>query len=298
MRPHRRSSRPGRGRSSSPSQRTARAAATIGLCFLINMLTTPSFRWWVIPAFAIACSLLLDWMDSRDGRGARDAEPLPAAPPPLPTTAAQAAERSREVQRSHFGAEHLGELRRLKGAVEDLHARLSEPQRELLGSVREPVATLENRIEALVHQGRQVDAELRIHDESRIAAELEQAREGVEAATDEASREDEQAALAVLEQQHETLQRVRAQRGRIDARLRTAVGLLRALHLDLVECLSTDLEGSSGTLRRLGDQVREVSRSVDALAGAVDEVYLDELPLRSPDAPPSRSSSRRGRDRG
>ena len=298
MRSHRRARRHARRGDASFGSRLGRGAVLIGLCFAINLLTTPSIRWWVLAALGITASLLFEWMDGPPV-ASETAERVPAAPPTLPTTAAAAvALRAREAARSDFGAEHLAELRRLKSAVEDLHGRLSESQRELLGSVREPVETLDARVEALVKQGRAIDAELRIHDGERIEAELEQARRRVEDATGAASREDERAALAVLEQQHETLQRVREQRGRIDARLRTAVGLLRALHLDLVECLSTDLDDSSGTLRRLGDQVREVSRSVDALAGAVDEIYLDDLPQREPEPPGLRAARSRKRDRG
>jgi hypothetical protein len=270
---------------------------TIGICFLVNMLTTPSLSWWVIPAFAIGCGLLFDWADSRDRRArGRVAEPPPVRVGPLPTTAAEASVRQRaEQQAARFGAEHLQELRRLRAAVEDLHGRLSEPQRELLGDVSGPVSSLEERVLALVKQGRQVDAELRIHDEARIERELAEARRRVEEATAGAGRQEEEEALRVLEQQQESLRRVQGQRARIDARLRTAIGMLRALHLDLVECLSTDLEGSGSTLRRLGDQVREVSRSVDALAGAVDEVFLDELPRA--EAPRRERSPRRGRSR-
>ena len=99
----------------------------------------------------------------------------------------------------------------------------------------------------------------------------------------------------MLERQQETLERVRTQRSRIDARLRRAVGMMRALHLDLVECLSTDLEGSADTLRRLGDQVRQVSLSVDALASAVDEVYLADGPQSLASAEPAARSSKRRR---
>jgi len=257
---------------------------TIGICFLVNLLTTPSLQWWVIPAFAISCGLLFDWMDDREApSGTATSAPLPLTQPPpvpLPTTAAEAARRehARRAAPSAFGSDHLREVRRLSAAVEDLHGRLSVAQRELLGDVQEPVSSIESRVEALVRQGRQVDAELRIHDDERLEAELVEAHGRVEAAAEGAQRQEEQAALAVLQRQQDTLERVRTQRSRIDARLRRAVGMMRALHLDLIECLSTDLDGSGDTLRRLGEQVREVSQSVDALASAVDEVFLSDLP--------------------
>jgi len=257
---------------------------TIGICFLVNLLTTPSLQWWIIPAFAISCGLLFDWMDDKQSPlGAPDSSRTPLAQPPpipLPTTAAEASRReaARKAASSMFGADHLHEVRRLSAAVEDLHGRLSVAQRQLLGNVQEPVASLESRVEALVRQGRQVDVELRIHDDERLERELEEARVRVDEAAEGAQREEEQAALTVLERQQDTLERVQTQRSRIDARLRRAVGMMRALHLDLVECLSTDLDGSGDTLRRLGEQVREVSHSVDALASAVDEVFLSDLP--------------------
>lgn len=267
--------------------RVGKGLMTIGICFLVNLVTTPNLQWWVIPAFAIACGLLFDWMDDKaEASSSATTTPLSVSQPPpipLPTTAAEVARRERERQAgaSAFGAEHVREVRRLSAAVEDLHGRLSAAQRELLGDVREPVASLETRVDALVRQGRQVDAELRIHDDERLRRELEEARVRVEEASEGAPREEEKAALAVLERQQDTLERVQTQRSRIDARLRRAVGMMRALHLDLIECLSTDLEGSGDTLRRLGEQVRQVSQSVDALASAVDEVYLADGPVRS-----------------
>jgi hypothetical protein len=275
---------------------------TIGICFVVNLVTTPSLQWWVIPAFAIACGLLFDWMDDKEQASRTGLTtpmvPLSQPPPiPLPTTAAEAARREQErrADQSVFGADHVREVRRLSAAVEDLHGRLSVAQRELLGDVREPVASLERRVDALVRQGRQVDAELRIHDGERLEAELEEARARVEEASGGPVREEEQAALNVLERQQETLERVRTQRSRIDARLRRAVGMMRALHLDLIECLSTDLEGSADTLRRLGDQVRQVSQSVDALASAVDEVYMSDLPTGAPEPEASRAAKTRRR---
>jgi hypothetical protein len=53
--------------------------------------------------------------------------------------------------------------------------------------------------------------------------------------------------------------------------------MMRALHLDLVALRSSDLAGDSAGVRRIGEQVREVSRGVEALASAADELFLDDL---------------------
>lgn len=253
--------------------RIGRAVLVGMVAAALNVALTPQVPWAVLVLVILGLGLVLDGLDLRD----------------------EAREQARARRLARDRDAHVRELGRLKTAVEDLLLQLDPAQEELLGDVRRPVEVLEERVRGLAEQGSRVDRELRHHDADRLSRQLEQARRRV-AEADEGSRADEEATLEILLKQEETLVRVKERRRRIDARLRTAVGMLSALHLDLVELLSTDLAGASAAVQSFGTQLREVSRGVDALASALDEVAADEEAVAFSSEARSRNG-RRGRQR-
>ena len=68
--------------------------------------------------------------------------------------------------------------------------------------------------------------------------------------------------------------------------------MLRSLHLDLVELLSTDLDASTTAIEQFGEQVRQVSRGVDALATALDEVVSMDAREREQSVSPATAPPR------
>lgn len=240
------------------------AAAVALLCLAVNVMFVRGVTWWPFAWFGLGVGVWASYKEAwqRAVKRARKRAEHAVAEEPGPPVAE---------------ATQLEEARTLRTAVEELAARLTPDERALLGDVVVPLESLERRVASLVAQAREVDGQLGLHDEEELRAEVEAGRARVGSLPDGLQREDEQAALDVLERQHATLERVLESRARIDARLRTAVGMMKALHLDLVELRSSDLSGDSAGLRRLGEQVREVSRGVDALATAVDDVFREDL---------------------
>jgi len=236
------------------SRTVLEAGAIAAACLVLNELLVPGIQWWPLLWVLLALSVGREAVNAR--RRLRQDESTPPA-----------------------GGEEalLEEAHLLREAVQELADGLTPDQRDLLGDVAWSLSTLERRADSLVAQARDVDAALSIHDEQRLARDVDVALARVAAARSEAERADEQAALDVLERQRAALDRVHAHRARIEARLRTCVGMMRALHLDLVALRSSDVGGDSAALRRLGEQVREVGRGVEALAGATDELFLEDL---------------------
>ncbi len=263
-------------------RRLVGSLTTLLFLFGINMIVTPGFWWWLIPALATGMSIIPRWSTLwADGatlkqlfRRGRPRErggpgtPGPSMPAPAPVRPALPQPESPLAGDAVLAGPHGAAVRRAAGdriVIREVLAKLTPTERQMLPEIEPTVTALGDRIGSLATTLHTLDADVSGANlgvlDKRIA-ELKQ-----EPDTPERERR-----LSLLERQRSTVHDLLERRARLVDRFESACVALQNLKLDLVKLRSAGIDAALGDVTSATQEARALSRDIGHVLEAADEV--------------------------
>ena len=256
------------------SLRSSMIGTGSGIAFLwaINLVTYPDIIWAIFPTFGMGMGLLQHVRRVR-GRGATwgqifGKEPTPELSPDElralgPTWLAQQLV-GREVLRTQWGdAVRRAVTDRL--AIDEVVAKLSKTEREMIPEVAPTAQALVDRIAALA---------MTLHGmETDVAGvSVESLDDRIARARAEPASPDQSRRLMLLERQQATVRELHSRRATLQGQLESAQLALANLKLDLFKLRSAGISAGLADVNSATQQARAISRDIGHAVEAAKEV--------------------------
>ena len=246
---------------------------TIGVLALINLVTTPTFPWFLFPAIPMGIGLIREWGTLwADGIGLRrifrrpkDPDAIAGAGAALPPVDPAVKLAPKEVLDGPHGAV----VRRAAAdrvAALAIVESLSTADKSLLPDVVPTLDALAERVGAMAVTLHQLDADASPTLRAQLAARLAAVRAEPDASVDRERR------LSLLERQHASLSELAERRARLEGRLESAALALQSLKYDLLKLRSSGVQSAIGEINSATVEARALSREIGHVLEAADEV--------------------------
>jgi serine/threonine protein kinase len=263
--------------------------ATIGFLAAINLLTSPSYYWFLWPALGMGIGLFARtsrlWVDGIPLRRLFQRQPrvvdapeqltgsAPAAPYAPPAISASAPRRDsaelaaipQEVLDGPHGAV-IREAVNTKAVIADVLAKLSPADRQMLPEIQPTVDALVERVCSLAQGLHQLDAD------ASPAAIAQLDRRVADAQAGPADSPDRERRLQLLERQQATLKDLAARRGTVADQLDRASLVLQTMKLDLFKLRSSGLDSKLDATTGATQEARALSTDIGRVLDAANEV--------------------------
>lgn len=186
-----------------------------------------------------------------------------------------------------------GELARLSSQAIDLYRRCREalarsPQSAARAHVGRALAEVTSRALELSKRWHAVDVELGDRADTDLDKRLGEVRKMIASATDASARKQLQGAERALGEEQAQLQRIRAGRERVLARLHADLAILERTRFALLALRCTDAHLVATELSHLSDNLGALGRDMDGEAQAIDDALraaAAPAPLTTPVVP-------------
>ncbi|ODT03237.1 MAG: hypothetical protein ABS52_10140 [Gemmatimonadetes bacterium SCN 70-22] len=263
-------------------RRTASSAVTVGFLAAINLVFSPDFLWFLFPAAGMAiplaqrlAALWADGVRFKDifGREARRALQAGAfaggaaagAGAGLPSPAQLA---RRMVPDDVLAGPYGDQVRRAASdrlAVQDVLAKLSKADRDLIPDVAPTVDALAERVAALAQALHRLEEDVR----PAAVAELEQRLQAARAQPE--SRERDQR-IQLLERQRTTMADLLSRHETLRSQLDSASLVLQNMRLDMIALRSAGVQSALDDVSSATQEARALSRDIAHVLDAAREV--------------------------
>jgi serine/threonine protein kinase len=245
--------------------------ATSFMLFVINMVTSPGFPWFIFPVLGMGIGIMAQ-LGSLWGDGISLRRIFAGAPE---GRLQAAVDRTRiggttiqvppEILRGPHGTVVQRALAS-QGAVADMLARMTRKEREMLpADLADTVSALAERVASLGMTLHRLDADANGSTLGSLDSRIESLRR--EPRTPEIERR-----LALLERQRSTLQDLLERRSALLAQMESAALALENLKLDLVRFRSAGVASALEDVTSATREARAVSRDIGLMLEAADEV--------------------------
>ena len=256
--------------------------STLLFLFGINMLTSPEFWWWLIPALATGIGLTRRWSTLwADGatfrqlfrRGKPGANTTlgtagPGGPVSLPSAAPVAPPEPPIAGDAVLAGPHGAAVRRAAGdriVIREVLAKLTPTERQMLPEIEPTVTALCDRIGSLATTLHTVDADVSGANLGILDKRIGELKQELD--TPERDRR-----LSLLERQRATVHDLLQRRARLMDRFESACVALQNLKLDLVKLRSAGIDSALGDVTSATQEARALSRDIGHVLEAADEV--------------------------
>jgi serine/threonine-protein kinase len=251
----------------------AGAGATTAFLFVINMMTSPFFPWFIFPAIGMGVGVMRQWGSLwADGVSWRQmfgrqpiARPAGAALSPVPPADEAAELAPRDVLDGPHGAavrNAVADRRAILGIVEGL----SKEDRALLPEIAPTVDALVKRTASLAQMLHRLDIDASAEMIARLEMRIADVEREPESAVDRERR------LALLRRQRDTMRDLAERRAKVAGQLDSAVLTLQNLRLDLVRLRSSGVGAALEDVTMATREARALSKEIGHVLDAAAEV--------------------------
>jgi serine/threonine-protein kinase len=255
-------------------QRFVGYGATSGFLFVVNMLTTPWFPWFLFPTVGMGVDVARQWgslwadgVSSKQIFGRQPVQPSRAADPlssgvPLDESGATVAP---EV----FAGPHGAPVRRAiehRAAIARVIDTLSAEDRALLPEIMPTVDALVARAGSLAAILHRLDVDCSPELLARIDARIAEVEAESETAVDHERR------LTLLQRQRATVQDLLERRVKVASQVESVTMTLETLVLDLLKLRSSGVRASIDEISSATQEARALSRQLGHVLEAAREV--------------------------
>jgi hypothetical protein len=242
--------------------------ATSAFLFLINMVTSPAFPWFVFPVGGWAVGALAHRLFHRNRRRAllRRLERLGVD--------------RRELARLGGGPQRTGgsplvdEARRITGLLVAQIADSREVERRWGSEMAPLLQTFVEQMDELDQRRVEIDRVLDGLAEENLVEEIARLASRLETASDPSLRSEYESSIAQHEQQRVSLQQLKNHREILQLRLRSALVALKKLQMDLAHIKGLQVSGAPHAIGALREKSRELSLYLADLRAGYGELGL------------------------
>jgi hypothetical protein len=244
-------------------------AATSAFLFLINMVTTPAFPWFLFPVGGWAVGALAHRLFHRTKRRSllRRLERLGV--------------NRRELARLTDGAQArdvrstlVEEARRISGHLTAQISESRELSKRWASEMSPLLQTFMTQIDELDQRRIEIDKVLDESAEETLVEEIATLASRLETAQDPSLRSEYESSIAQHEQQRDSLQQLKNHREILYLRIRSALVALKKLQMDFAHIKGLEAAGAPYALDALRDKSRELSRYLADLKIGYGELGL------------------------
>jgi serine/threonine-protein kinase len=250
----------------------ARWAAVTGGCFLLNLATgILDFPWFLFPAAGMGFPLLKSYAQLwQTGYSWRDVLNRPPAPDAVEAGTGKGGKGRRSLaapREAEYGPyyDKVKQVHTDRAAILAMMEKLPKADRELLPEVVETTEALYSRAMDLARTLNDLDQGFQTEAKERIRRRLEEMK-----ALEPGEERDRQVSL--LEQQLKTAGQLSERRQAIVDRLESSVLAMQNVRFDLIRIRTAGVGGVVNDLTQATQAARALSRDVDHLIEAADEV--------------------------
>ena len=266
----------------------ASTGATVVTLAGINFLTSPHFPWFLFAALGMGTAVARQWSTlwaegvtwrrifNRDpqtipagvpgGVGAGSYSPRPLEPV-SPSAADQAA--ARLAPPDVLAGPHGAAVKRAatdRETILGIVRSLAKPDRDMLPDVLPTVDALAARGASLAQMLHHLDADVSPDTLAQLQKRIAQVKLEPESSADHSRR------LSLLERQYASLGELTERRARLYGQLESVGFAMQNLKLDLLKLRSSGLQAALGEVNSATVEARALSRDIDHVLQAVDEV--------------------------
>jgi hypothetical protein len=266
----------------------ASTGATVATLAGINFITSPHFPWFLLAALGMGTAVARQWSTlwaegvtwrrifNRDPQtapvgvpgGVRAGSYSPRPLEPLSLSAAEQAA-ARLAPPDVLAGPHGAAVRRAAADRETILGivrSLARPDRDMLPDVLPTVDALAARGASLAQMLHHLDADVSPEMLARLEERIAQVKLEPESFADHSRR------LSLLERQYSSLGELTERRARLYGQLESVGFAMQNLKLDLLKLRASGLQAALGDVNSATVQARALSRDIDHVLEAVDEV--------------------------
>lgn len=255
-------------------QRFVGYGATSGFLFVVNMLTTPWFPWFLFPTVGMGVDVARQWgslwadgVSSGQIFGRKPLQPKAGAAPIAPGVPVD--ERGAEVPADVLAGQRGSAVRRAvehRAAIARVIDSLSPEDRALLPEIMPTVEALVARAGSLATLLHRLDVDCSPELVARIDARISEVESESESAVDHERR------LTLLQRQRATVQDLLDRRAKITRQAESVTMTLETLMLDLLKLRSSGVRASLDEISSATQEARALSRELGHVLEAAREV--------------------------